>query len=88
MGLEAAGIVLRVGAQVQDLCPGDRVAAFGPGTFATSMILPGSRCIKIPDSLTLENAATMPLAFATALHGICDIGQLQKGQVFVPLPLG
>ncbi|KAJ5770265.1 Acyl transferase/acyl hydrolase/lysophospholipase [Penicillium nucicola] len=83
MGLEAAGIVLRVGAQVRDLCPGDRVAAFGPGIFVTSTILPASRCIKIPDFLSLEDAATMPLAFATVLHGICDIGQLQKSQTIL-----
>lgn len=87
MGLEAAGIVLRVGAQVQGLSPGDRIATFGPGAFATTMILPESRCIKIPDCLTLEDAAVMPLAFATALHGLCDLGNLQKNQVIVPLPL-
>ncbi|KAJ9325440.1 hypothetical protein DTO027B5_5001 [Paecilomyces variotii] len=80
MGLEAAGIVLRVGAQVQGFSPGDRIATFGPGAFATTMILPESRCIKIPDCLTLEDAAVMPLAFATALHGLCDLGNLQKNQ--------
>ncbi|KAJ5971450.1 Acyl transferase/acyl hydrolase/lysophospholipase [Penicillium vulpinum] len=80
MGLEGAGIVLRVGAQIQDLCPGDRVCAFGPGTFATSVILPASRCVKIPEYLSLEDAAAMPLVFATAIHGLCDVGQLKKNQ--------
>ncbi|CAG8947878.1 unnamed protein product [Penicillium salamii] len=80
MGLEAAGHVLRVGPKVQDLYPGDRIAAFGPGTFATSIIIPASRCIKVPDLLSLDDAATMPLVFATVFHAICDVGQLQEGQ--------
>ncbi|KAJ5339123.1 Acyl transferase/acyl hydrolase/lysophospholipase [Penicillium brevicompactum] len=80
MGLEGAGIVLQVGAQVQDLCVGDRVSALGPGTFATSMILPASQCVKIPECLLLEDAAAMPLSFATAIHGLCDVGQLKENQ--------
>ncbi|OJZ83788.1 hypothetical protein ASPFODRAFT_73203 [Aspergillus luchuensis CBS 106.47] len=80
MGLEASGIVTRVGRDVQDLSLGDRVLALGPGAIATSIILPASRCVRAPESLSLEDAATMPLGFSTAIHGLCGVGQLKASQ--------
>ncbi|GKZ49239.1 hypothetical protein AbraIFM66951_001643 [Aspergillus brasiliensis] len=80
MGLECSGIVTRVGKQVRDFSLGDRVLALGPGAFATSIILPASRCIRLPESLSLEDAATMPLVFSTVIHGLCDVGQLKASQ--------
>lgn len=35
---------------------------------------------KIPDSLTFEDAATMPLSFCTAIYTIRKVANLQKGQ--------
>lgn len=87
MGLEASGIVTRVGRHVQDLSVGDRVLALSPGAFATSIILPASRCIRAPESLSLEDAATMPLVFSTVIHALCDVGQLKATQVRMSMNL-
>ena len=82
LGLEAAGIVSRVGLGVHSLAEGDRVFALAPsGCFSTRVVLPFSLCVKIPDSLSFEEAATMPICFATAIHSLIDIGQAEKGQV-------
>ncbi len=81
LGLDAAGIVRRIGPRVQDLSVGDRVFAIGPGSFATSMAIPAMQCARLPDSLPLEEAATMPLAFATAIYSLMDLGQLKESQV-------
>ncbi len=81
LGLDAAGIVRRIGPRVQGLSVGDRVFAIGPGCFDTSMTLPAMQCARIPDHLPLEDAAVMPLAFSTAIRALIDLGQLKESQV-------
>jgi NADPH:quinone reductase-like Zn-dependent oxidoreductase len=80
LGIEACGIVRKVGPNARDLNPGDRVFAFGEGCFSTHLILPQKVFAKIPDSLSFEDAATMPCVFATVIHGLLDQGGLQAGQ--------
>ncbi|OJI89152.1 hypothetical protein ASPTUDRAFT_134297 [Aspergillus tubingensis CBS 134.48] len=81
LGLEAAGIIQRVGSEVQGLSPGDRVMALAPhGCITTDAILPASLVVRIPDHLSFEEAATLPICFVTALRGLIDIGRLEKGQ--------
>ncbi|OJJ95935.1 hypothetical protein ASPACDRAFT_47290 [Aspergillus aculeatus ATCC 16872] len=78
LGCDTAGVVLRVGSQVRDLSPGDRVIACEPGALATSIISPRSSCAKIPDDLSLEDASTLPWAFATAMYSLLQVGQLNE----------
>ena len=81
LGLDAAGIVRRVGSHVTDLSPGNRVIALGSECFSTSVTMVRNCCARIPDELSLKDASTMPLAFATAIHSLIDVGQLKKSQV-------
>lgn len=81
LGLEASGVVCRIGPQVKDLRLGDRVILLSDGCFSTHVITSENRCEKIPASLTFEDAATMPAVFMTALYSLFSIGDLQKGQV-------
>jgi NADPH:quinone reductase-like Zn-dependent oxidoreductase len=78
---DAAGIVRRVGSQVTDLSPGNRVIALGSGCFSTSVTVARELCARIPDELSLKDASTMPLAFSTAIYSLLDVGQLRKAQV-------
>ncbi len=80
MGLEGAGIVRRVGGDVKDLLPGDRVFLFGAGCFSTGVICAAKLCVKIPDSLSFEEAAGMPTIFSTVIRGLIDLGRLQVGE--------
>lgn len=81
LGLEAAGVVRRLGPDVQDLTIGDRVLCIGRGGFATHMVMSEKLCEKIPGGLSFEDAATMPCVFATSIYSLFTIGNLKKGQV-------
>ena len=61
LGVEAAGVVERVGEGVTSLTEGDRVATFGPapGAYATERILPASALFKLPDDISDEIAAAV-----------------------------
>ncbi|WP_394620320.1 type I polyketide synthase [Lentzea sp. JNUCC 0626] len=80
MGLEAAGVVLEVGSEVDGLAPGDRVmgmmdAAFGPVAIADErMVCP------VPAGWTYAEAAGVPLVFLTALYGLGDLAGLRAGE--------
>ncbi|KAK1855639.1 polyketide synthase [Colletotrichum chrysophilum] len=79
MGLEAAGVVREIGPNVRALAPGDRVFVFGGGCFSTGITISEKLCVKIPDSLSFEDAATMPCVFSTVIHGLLEVGRLESG---------
>ncbi|KAF3067200.1 Lovastatin diketide synthase LovF [Daldinia childiae] len=83
LGIEACGVISKVGPDVKDLRPGDRVFLFGEGCFSTQLVLPQKVCAKIPDSLSFDDAATMPCVFATVIYGLLDVGQLQEKQTLL-----
>jgi NADPH:quinone reductase-like Zn-dependent oxidoreductase len=78
-GLEGAGIIKRVGSGVTNMSGGDRVLIFGAGCFSTSAIIPNSLCVKIPDDLSFEDAATMPYVSATVIYSLLHVARLTKG---------
>jgi len=67
LGYSSAGIVLECGRSVQDLKPGDRVAAVGPHAGVVS--LGKNLCAKIPPGVSFEQAAYTSIA-AIALQGV------------------
>ena len=57
-GQEAAGVVQRVGSEVNSTAPGDRVAVAGPqGAYADYMAVPETKLVKLPPHLDSETAA-------------------------------
>ena len=80
LGLEGAGIVRRVGKRAGNYKVGDRVAVIRNGTFANRIQVPTERTHLIPDSLTFEEAATIPLVYLTSLYSLSHVGNLKKGQ--------
>ncbi|KAI4228292.1 MAG: hypothetical protein L6R36_001722 [Xanthoria steineri] len=79
-GLEAAGIVRRIGPQVKGLKIDDRVACLERNAFSTLVTSSELLCVKIPDFLTFNEAATMLIPFATVIHSLITLGGLEKGQ--------
>lgn len=67
-GLEGAGLVEALGAEVQDLRVGDRVAyASRPlGAYAETRLMPADRVVRLPPSISDEQAAAMMLKGMTA----------------------
>lgn len=84
LGLEAAGIIRRIGSQVKDLSVGDRVMVLGTGCFSTSFITASSLCAKMPNELSFEDGATMPCVYGTVIYSLVDVARLEKGQVSGP----
>ena len=80
-GLEAAGVVRRVGSQVKTLHVGDRVAVVEHNTFATTITTLEVLCVQIPDDLSFYEASTMFFPYITAMHSLMDVGGLVKNQV-------
>lgn len=70
IGLEAAGVVEAVGAQVTEVAVGDRVAyAGGPlGAYAEWRCLPAERLVRLPPGISDEEAAAMMLKGMTAQY--------------------
>lgn len=38
-------------------------------------------CTRIPNELTFDEAASMLIPYVTAIHGLVNVGRLEKGQV-------
>ena len=61
-GQEGAGVVTKVGAEVQDLAEGDHVAYTGiRGSYAEYAAVPADRLVKVPNSVTTKQAASIML---------------------------
>jgi NADPH:quinone reductase-like Zn-dependent oxidoreductase len=79
-GIDAAGMVERVGANVRGLRNGEEVLGFCRGAFAEYACAAADMVVPKPASLTFEQAAAVPVAATTALRGIRDVGQVKAGQ--------
>ena len=76
-GVDAAGRVEAVGANVRGLRPGDEVLGFCQGAFAQYARAQADKLVPKPGSLTFEQAAAVPMAGTTALRGIRDVGAVR-----------
>ncbi|TJX03339.1 MAG: quinone oxidoreductase, partial [Mesorhizobium sp.] len=66
-GSEAAGVVVEVGADIDWLKPGDRIAyAVTTGAYAEQRVIAADRVVKVPDGISDEQAAAMMLKGMTA----------------------
>ena len=79
-GVDLAGEVVSIGSRVTRFKPGDRVFGLGKGAFAEYARARESRLAAMPDSLTFEEAACLPVAGLTAIQGLRDKGKLAPGQ--------
>lgn len=80
IGLEAAGVVSRVGTNSGPHRPGDRVAVLAPGSIANRMHAPKERVVKIPDFLSFSDACGMLASYATVIYSLVDVAGLKRGQ--------
>ena len=79
-GAEGAGEVIELGEGVKRLKVGDRVAVMpGVGTFAEEAVIMEPLCVKIPDSMTFEEAAGFVMVYGTSYHALKDRAELKPG---------
>lgn len=80
LGLDAVGVVTRVGESVTGLRIGDRVAACGPGALASHQTVRADHTRPVPDHLDDTDAAALPSVLATAWYGLNDLAGLAAGE--------
>ena len=82
LGQEAAGVVEEVGAGVEYLSPGDRVAyAGGPlGAYSQARVIDAAHLVKLPDGINFETAACAMLQGMTVEYLIRRTFAVEAGQ--------
>jgi len=85
-GAEVAGTLDRLGAGVTGLRVGQRVVAFVGGNGCREKVVTKARnVIAIPDGVSDEVAAGIPVTYGTALHAFKDRAQLKAGETVAVL---
>jgi NADPH2:quinone reductase len=83
-GLEIAGIVIEVGADVKRWQAGDKVCALVTGGgYAEYCNVPEGQCLPIPGELTFVEAASLPETFFTVWTNVFDRGKLQGDETLL-----
>src|SRR5262249_21189359 len=88
-GSEFAGVVIEVGANVDDVAVGDRVSGTGlVGAFAEEVAVDGTSVTRLPPGVDDHTAAAWSVAHRTAFHTLRSVARLQPGEELVVLGAG
>ena len=83
-GTEGAGVVEEVGGGVTHVRPGDRVAYAGPiGGYAEERLIDADRLVKLPDTISTEQAAAMMLQGMTARMLLRSVFAVKQGDTIL-----
>jgi tumor protein p53-inducible protein 3 len=81
LGLECAGVVAEVGANMRGWSVGDRVMALLPGGgYAEEVVVHAGSAMHVPDALTDEEAAAIPEVFLTAFLNLFLLALIREGE--------
>jgi NADPH:quinone reductase-like Zn-dependent oxidoreductase len=81
VGYEVAGTVDAVGLGVLSPARGDRVLALVRfGGQAEKVVLPAGHAMPMPEEMTFEQGAALPVNYLTAYHSLFRVGRLSRGQ--------
>jgi NADPH:quinone reductase-like Zn-dependent oxidoreductase len=79
-GYEISGIVIGLGSDVNHLSIGDRVVALtGFGGYAEQVAVDAQRVWPLPESVSFDAAAAMPVTYLTAHHMLVHLGNFKPG---------
>jgi acyl transferase domain-containing protein/NADPH:quinone reductase-like Zn-dependent oxidoreductase/NAD(P)-dependent dehydrogenase (short-subunit alcohol dehydrogenase family)/acyl carrier protein len=79
LGMECAGVVVAAGPGVP-LHPGTRVFGFAPQALASIVTTRAEALAPVPEGLTFAAAATIPVAFLTAVYALETCARLGPGE--------
>jgi len=80
LGLECAGEVMEVAADVDRFAPGDRVMALLPGGgYAEEVVVHAGSAMRLPDALRYEEGAGLPETLLTVFLNVFQLGGLPEG---------
>ncbi len=80
VGGEGAGVVVEVGEGVSELALGQRVMGLMDGAMGNLAVADARAVAPVPEAWSFTQAASAPLAFATAYHGLVDLAGLKPGE--------
>ncbi len=81
VGYEVSGVIEQLGAAVSDFTVGQRVLALTQfGGYSDVVTTPSSQVLNLPDSLSFEKAATIPVTYLTAWTMLVRQGGVSQGQ--------
>ena len=81
VGYEVSGVVDQVGEGVSGFSPGDRVLTFTRfGGYSDTVVVDAAWVHKVPDGISLQAAAAVPVNYATAWTMLVRLGSLQPGE--------
>ncbi len=82
-GIEAAGVIEAVGAGVDQLKPGMRVAAIGTKMYAEYAVVDAAQVIALPAMMSFEKGAAFPIQVLTAYHMLHTVHQAGPKQTIL-----
>jgi putative PIG3 family NAD(P)H quinone oxidoreductase len=83
-GLEVSGTVVQTGPDVEGWKRGDAVCALvAGGGYAEYCPAPAVQCLRVPDSLSLVDAAGIPETFFTVWTNVFERGRLAAGETLL-----
>lgn len=81
MSSEHSGVVTEVGqALVDEYRVSDRICAWGGTAYAGSVILSKHAVQRIPENMSFETAASIPIVYATVYYGLVHLARLEIGE--------
>jgi NADPH:quinone reductase len=80
VGLEWAGEVVESGAEAKGYKPGDRVMCSGTGGYAEYAVSDWGRVNPMPNGMSFEQAATLPVSLITLHNALVTAGRLRPGE--------
>jgi NADPH:quinone reductase-like Zn-dependent oxidoreductase len=81
VGYEVAGTILELGEGVEGFTHGQRVVAGTQfGGYASQVVATASDVLALPDELSFEQGAAIPVNYGTAWAGLIGFGSLQAGE--------
>jgi NADPH2:quinone reductase len=78
-GMEMAGVVDAVGDGVQGFAPGQRVFGRARGAHAEFVCVDAAHAFALPDRLSFEEGAAIPVGWLTAWHALRTVAQPARG---------
>jgi NADPH:quinone reductase-like Zn-dependent oxidoreductase len=81
VGYEVAGTILELGEGVPGLAPGQRVLAGTMfGGYASQVVVSAEDVVALPEELSFEQGAAIPVNYGTAWAGLIGYGSLRRGE--------
>ncbi len=83
-GMEIAGDVVETGAEIRWFKPGDRaIAVLDHGGFAEEAIAGWDRIMRVPDGMSYEEAAGVPIVYGTSHVALTHRTKLERGETLL-----